>query len=74
MVKVSDEKMSKELDKVIRYVYNEFGQEFGDIIVDLKHQLQAYKDKEDKLREYIDGDEVGYYFFFQFCNLFVSNV
>lgn len=53
--------MSKELDKVIRYVYNEFGQEFGDIIVDLKHQLQAYKDKEDKLREYIDGDEVRVY-------------
>lgn len=43
--------MNKELDRIIRYVYNEFGQEFGDIIVDLKQQLQSYKSKEDKLRE-----------------------
>ena len=37
--------MNEELDKVIqRYVYNEFGQEFGDVIVDLKH-LQYIKTK-----------------------------
>ena len=51
-------RMNEDLDRIIRYVYNEFGQEFGDIIVDLKHQLKSYKDKEDKLREYIRS----YYF------------
>ena len=50
--------MNEDLDKVIRYVYNEFGQEFGDIIVDLKQQLQSYKEKEDKLREYLKSNWV----------------
>ena len=35
----------KNLDKVIRYVYNEFGQEFGDVIVDLKTINFKYKEQ-----------------------------
>lgn len=48
--------MNEDIDRVIRYVYNEFGREFVDSIVDLKQQLQAYKDKEDKLRKYCESN------------------
>ena len=43
--------MNKELERVINYNYTQFGQEFGDLIVDLRNERDKYKIVLDKIKE-----------------------
>ena len=46
--------MNEELiNKIITYNYNNFGNEFGDALVDLQKENARLKDKNDKAIEYL---------------------
>ena len=55
--------MSEELiEKIITYNYNEYGAEFGDALVDLKHENEWLHHIIKEVREYIQNDIKGNYF------------
>ncbi len=53
----------KLINKIITYNYNNFGNEFGDALVDLKKENARLKDKIEKVIEYVNHYESikGYY-------------
>ena len=56
--------MNEELiNKIITYNYNNFGNEFGDALVDLQQENARLKDKIEKVIEYVNHYESikGYY-------------
>lgn len=50
--------MNKEEERLISYNYNELGQEFGDLIVDIRNERDKYKEVLDKIKEYINNYDV----------------
>lgn len=46
--------MNKEEERLISYNYNEFGREFGDLIVDIRNERDKYKEVLDKIKEKLE--------------------
>ena len=45
------------IDKIITYNYNQFGNEFGDTLVDLKNENERLHNIIKEVREYIENNE-----------------
>lgn len=51
--------MNKELiDKIITYNYNEFGNEFGDCIVDMKKEIERLKEENTILKQTMSNNSL----------------
>jgi len=51
--------MNKELiEKIITYNYNEYGAEYGDALVDLKHENEWLHHIIKEVREYIESKKI----------------